>query len=522
MVRRLAMVMPGPAPRRPWAGPWSAPLVMPRCQLERGVFDFLGERGCVDGPSAWNAAGRSKLWLYNLHYLDDLNAMGADERADLEEWLIQRWIDDNPPSVGNGWEPYPLSLRLVNLVKWCARQPFVPAAWIASMGKQAQALAVQEERHILANHLFANGKALTFMGTFLDGDQGERWLERGLRILDREVDEQFLSDGGHFELSPMYHSILLWDLCDLVNLAEASGVRQLGDRSASWREVIKRGLAWLALMSHPDGEVAFFNDCAFGIAPHPARVRAYAETLGCPVRPLATGLLSATHLPDSGYVVIGLGEGGKAILDIAEVGPRYQPGHAHADTLSFELSLYGQRVLVNSGTSCYGTDAERQRQRGTAAHNTVEVDGQDSSEVWAGFRVARRARPGPVEIRSVSAADGDSLLVRCSHDGYRRLRGSPVHQRQWRLFPQRLSVTDTLTGRFREAVSRYYLHPEVRLGANQELRLPGGEWIRWSVAGGEPRVVDSTWHPRFGASVPNRCIEVRFVSNELTVEFFWS
>jgi hypothetical protein len=85
-----------------------------------------------------------------------------------------------------------------------------------------------------------------------------------------------------------------------------------------------------------------------------------------------------------------------------------------------------------------------------------------------------------------------------------------------------LSVTDTLTGRFREAVSRYYLHPEVRLGANQELRLPGGEWIRWSVAGGEPRVVDSTWHPRFGASVPNRCIEVRFVSNELTVEFFWS
>ena len=63
----------------------------------------------------------------------------------------------------------------------------------------------------------------------------------------------------------------------------------------------------------------------------------------------------------------------------------------HADNLSFEWSLGEQRVLVNSGTSLYGVSSERHRQRKTKSHNTVEIDGFDSSEIWSGFRVARRA-----------------------------------------------------------------------------------------------------------------------------------
>jgi uncharacterized heparinase superfamily protein len=85
----------------------------------------------------------------------------------------------------------------------------------------------------------------------------------------------------------------------------------------------------------------------------------------------------------------------------------------------FELSLFGQRVVVNSGTSQYGLGAERLRQRGTAAHSTVEVDGADSSEVWGGFRVARRARPFGLAITD----EDQGLKVICAHDGYRRLEG---------------------------------------------------------------------------------------------------
>ena len=69
------------------------------------------------------------------------------------------------------------------------------------------------------------------------------------------------------------------------------------------------------------------------------------------------------------------------------MGPDYIPGHAHADTLSFELSIGAQRVFVNSGTSEYGLSPKRLNQRKTAAHNTVEVDGKDSSQVWSGLEL---------------------------------------------------------------------------------------------------------------------------------------
>lgn len=45
-------------------------------------FVFLREEGEVSGPDAWNDPARGKLWLYNLHYFDDLNAVGAAENPD--------------------------------------------------------------------------------------------------------------------------------------------------------------------------------------------------------------------------------------------------------------------------------------------------------------------------------------------------------------------------------------------------------------------------------------------------------
>lgn len=504
--------------RRSWHQPWAAPLVMPPGQVEEGVFRFLGEAGELRTARDWNAENKAKLWLYNLHYLDDLNAQGADECQQRLNRLIDRWLEENPPPAGNGWEPYPLSLRLVNLVKWCARQESVPEAWLHGTARQAQALSAKVERHILANHLFANGKALTFVGAFFSGTAGEAWLRQGLRILDREVPEQFLPDGGHFELSPMYHATLLWDLCDLINLTDRSGVLELVRRAAEWRPVVARGLAWLQAMCHPDGEIAFFNDAAFGIAPTPAAIAAYADRLD--IRPHPVGLehgMGCTHLPASGYVTVELAPGGKALLDVAQVGASYQPGHAHADTLSVELSLHGQRVLVNSGTSVYGEGTERLRQRGTAAHNTVEIDGLDSSQVWAGFRVARRAHPVGLQID----AGTDGLTVRCAHDGYRWLPGSPRHTRQWRLQPGRLEVLDRVDGTFRSAVGRYYLHPQVQAGTDNILRLGSGHSLRWAVQGGDARVVPATWHPEFGASMPSHCLEVSFAGCEIRTEFLW-
>ncbi|MBS1141077.1 MAG: Heparinase family protein [Proteobacteria bacterium] len=518
LVRHRAQAAVGKVVRRSWVREWGAPLIGGRSHFDPGVFGFLGESGDLGQMGGWNSPTKTKLWLYNLHYLDDLNAYDADARGEQHAWLIDRWIDENPPLQGNGWEPYTLSLRIVNLVKWFARQPTVPERWLSSLAAQAQALVVQEERHILANHLFANGKALVFVGAFLGGAVGERCLRQGLAILDREIPEQFCADGGHFELSPMYHATLLWDLCDLVNLADRSGLALLAERSEQWRRVIDRGLDWLAAMSHPDGEISFFNDAAFDIAPAPAAVDAYAKSLGGRGTKAAANSLSAAHLADTGYVVVSLGNNGKAILDVAEVGPSYQPGHAHADTLSFELSLFGQRVLVNTGTSQYGEGKERQRQRSTCAHNTVEIDGENSSEVWAGFRVARRARPRAVQVQREASG---RLVVSACHDGYERLSGRPIHRRTWMFEENRLRVVDTVSGSFSVAIGRFFLHPDIKVADGNLLCLPDGRSLRWSCSGGYGEVVRSIWHPAFGASIPNHCLEVLFEGHEVTLDFSW-
>lgn len=517
VVRLRALRALGVTPRRPWTAPWSAPTVSARSHFSPGVFSFLGERGEVHSAVDWNSPTKTKLWLYNLHYFDDLNAKGADERAELHAWLIASWIKGNPPMTGNGWEPYPLALRIVNLVKWFARTDSVQQEWMASLARQAQALYVQEERHLLANHLFVDGKALIFAGAFLGGEAGQRWLRRGLHILDKEVPEQFLADGGNFELSPMYHASLLWDVCDLIRLAQISGLADLMQRVAGWQQVVTRGLDWLQVMCHPDGEISFFNDAAFGIAPTLAQLMDYAELTKCRLPKPPEKTMAVRQLVETGYIAIDWADGARAILDVAEVGPAYQPGHAHADTLSYELSIFGMRVIVNSGTSQYGEDAERQYQRGTLAHNTLTVDGEDSSEVWAGFRVARRAHPFDLEVRK----DGNWSWITCSHDGYRRLPGAPVHKRIWEAGPGLFRVRDRIQGRFTSVISRIHLHPDVKPTIDGSLLLPGGRCVRFAVTGGTWAIRPSVWHPGFGQSVSNACIEISFSAAESVIEFNW-
>lgn len=496
--------------------PWGA-----RATEDGRHFEFLGEAGVVETAEDWNAPRFSKLWLYNLHYFNDLNAPDSEHWRDLDGALLDRWIDENPPARGNGWEPYTLSLRMVNLVKWLTRQPRIEPRWLASLATQARALMRQIEWPILANHLYANGKALVFVGAYLSGREADRWLRQGLAILDREIPEQFLPDGGHFERSPMYHDALLWDLCDLVNLAGGADLPALASRRDGWLAALDRGLAWSAGLRHPDGDIAFFNDAAFGVAPTLAALRDYRAALGDASAAAPAGQGAARHYTDSGYAAIDLGPGNRALLDIAPVGPDYQPGHAHADTLSFELSLFGQRALVNSGTSQYGDGEERLRQRGTAAHNTVTVDGQDSSQVWSGFRVARRARPA-VEAFLV---DGERVRVTASHDGYRRLPGGNVHRRTWHLAPGQLRVEDAVSGRFGEAVARFYLHPD----AHPRLE---GDGVQVDLAGGSMRVrcegavsvtlEPASWHPAFGRTVPNQCIVAAFSgATTLVTDITW-
>jgi uncharacterized heparinase superfamily protein len=182
--------------------------------------------------------------------------------------------------------------------------------------------------------------------------------------------------------------------------------------------------------------------------------------------------------------------------------------------------VFGQRLIVNSGTSVYGTGAERLRQRGTAAHSTVVVRDENSSEVWGGFRVARRAHV----LRRSCRRDGDVLIVEATHDGYTRLAAGLEHARKWRLLEGGLAIIDEVSPSD-EAKAIFHIHPDVSIdqetGRSGRLLLGDGQVVRW-VSETDVEVANGTWHPEFGKSIPNRHLIVPLINGRSKIELNWN
>lgn len=478
--------------------------------FEGGRFSFLNVQASL-ADNGWDGPEQEKLWRYNQHYFDDLNAADAECRSRMHKELIDRWREENPPTIGTGWEPYPTSLRIVNWVKWALAGGELDELALHSLVVQARWLVQRIEWHILGNHLFANAKALVFVGLYIGGDEGRQWRSRGNSILLDQLQEQFLPDGGQFERSPMYHALAVEDVLDLVNLLRTFDSELEQEEQSLLAELeglMPAMLNWLSTMSHPDGEIAFFNDAAMGVAPSNREIFEYADRLGFNN---SEPLPAAIHLKDSGYVSLRRGQA-TLLIDAAPIGPDYLPGHAHADTLSFELSLGKQRVIVNSGTSVYGTGVERLRQRGTASHSTLMLNGENSSEVWSGFRVGRRARI----LCSSLEAKPEYAVVTAAHDGYSHMRGAPVHKRIWNLQKSCLVITDTVKGMgSHKGVIRFHLPASISVSLADDcgtaiLKSYEGEIICQIAATANSGLFleESWWHPEFGTAEPSICLSL--------------
>jgi uncharacterized heparinase superfamily protein len=456
--------------RRP-SGEWRAPILRSSSQTGPNRFCFLNQEREI---ASWNDPDASKLWLYNLHYFEHVN----DE-------LVDRWIASNPPAEAIGWDPYPTSLRIANWCKWILGGAQPARHVLESLAGQAYWIERRIEWHLLANHVLANAKALIFAGALFEGDSADRWMQTGMAILRQELPRQILSDGAHCERSPMYHSIILEDLLDLYNLRQARAA-SLPDLSG----YASRMLGWLDQMVHPDGQISFFNDAVLGIAPRRDELRLYADRLG--IQP------QLVQLGESGYRRLSHG-GVTAIFDAAPLGPDYQPGHGHADALSFEASFHGRRVLVNSGTSTYDTGALRSFQVGTAAHNTIRIDGCDQSEMWGAFRVARRAMPFDL------TTDGSSV-AEAAHDGYHRLHPKVTHRRRLELTADGLKIVDWLQGSGRHEVELFlHLAPGVAPAIEIDPKMTR-------------RDLATEYFPRFNTALPNQTVIGRW-SGDCPVRF---
>ena len=460
-------------------------------RLENGQLTAIGRTLLIGDPPHWETEA-PLLWLFNLHYFAWLDALPRDD----QRRLVLDWIERYPPSARRpGWMPYPLSLRLRH---W-ATLLFADAGWageararlLGSIEGQAECLADTLEYHLRGNHLLESAITLKLLAACFRGPAVGRWERRADALLDAELREQFLLDGGHVERSPMYHARLAHGLLDLMNvLPETDETRlRIGQRLPGL-------LRFLAAMRHPDGEIALFGDAAFGIVPEPGAILEYAERLGLDAPRFASG-----SFPETGYHVW---RGGRnaLIVDAGPIGPDYLPGHGHGDLFSFELSLDGRRVVLDGGTSTYEAGEERKWVRSTRAHNTVEIAGEDQAEFFADFRVGRRGRPHDVFAR-VSA---DGLQVSGWHDGYRRLAGRPIHHRELELVaPTTLLVWDTIGASLPQAAtSRVRLPPQARVrlepkgAAAIEIE---GLTLSLGSFGGALGIEDGHYAPRFGERV---------------------
>jgi uncharacterized heparinase superfamily protein len=473
-----------------------------------GWLTFLNRRVEVSWPPRWHQQELPRLWQYNLHYLDFVWALDYEPA----KVLVRDWSSHHPIGKGRvGWEAYPSCLRLLNLCQvffdrfrdQTENDPkFRDELW-ASIYLQGEWLSRNLEYHLLGNHLLENGVALYFIGLCFKGDAGERWLSAGRSLVEQELREQVLADAAHFERSPMYQARVVYALTALLNAGAGEIVNILPAISHA-----------LGDMSHPDGDIALLNDSAMKISNTFDEIAVYSKSvLG--YYSSANGLLDTEKgtrcwaLPEAGYYGARCESGDYLVCDAGPIGPDYLPGHAHGDIFSFELSLLGKRVIVDSGVHDYERSEMRRYCRSTQAHNTVEIDGQDQCEFWAAFRVARRGRPKDVEW--VKSEQGFRLSG--WHDGYLRLRSRARHARQFTWHHSGvLMVKDRVAAKLDcDAVSRIHLHPDCELRLLDERRVrvwfPGGDATICFAGLGQLGFEEYPYCPEFGVSMKAAAIK---------------
>jgi uncharacterized heparinase superfamily protein len=295
-----------------------------------------------------------------------------------QEELCLHWIDNNPVGNGAGWNPYVTSLRIVN---WCKTKS-ESGEIKKSIYAQASYLYRHLEIYFPGNHLLENAKALIIAGLYFEG-QGEakKWLTKGTEILTKELPIQVLPDGAYFELSPMYHAIMLEGFLDLVNILPDGNMLR-----ANLVEVCDSMIRFQEAATHPNGSIALLNDSTEEIAHSTPKLLQYAKKL------IPRESKKVNSFPDAGYYTYRNNDI-YLIADCGKIGPDYLPAHSHADIFNYELSIRGEKVITDSGVYEYASGEMRDYNRSTKAHNTVSVDGADQAEYWGGFRVARRYKP---------------------------------------------------------------------------------------------------------------------------------
>jgi hypothetical protein len=408
--------------------------------------------------------------------------------------LVRSWIENNPPR-GEGfarfsWSPYVIAERTRNWIASCywLGDQMPDELWRLfelSLAQQVAFLSHNLERDLQANHLLQNLCGLVVGLCFFGGRSADAMKRAALLRLARAITHQVLPDGMHEERSFSYQLKALSDLLEVLDLAQQGAFNGLGrearravgrlsERTCQLAAVVAGTLEALP-------ELPLLNDCE-EVSQHLSKWAVEKVSLRMPLV-FPTGL---ERLRGSGYLV---GRDGPwaGVFDIGPAGPRHQMGHGHADHLGFELWHGGKKLVCDSGNATYAIGKERQYYRGTAAHNTVRIDGEDSLELWGSFRVGRRPKHCLGKVLDV---DNGGIHWYGEHDGYRHLNGSPRHRRWFHVSAGLVFVCDVIEGQGEHQVESFlHFHPDATVAESEfnPFCQPGLEL--------EGRVLGNQWRP---------------------------
>jgi hypothetical protein len=416
--------------------------------------------------------GDSKVtWELNRHQhlvtLAKAFRLSGDQKFAVElfrQW--EHWHAENPYPIGINWaSSLEVAFRSLSwlwvyflLADSAVMPPTFRAAWLRGLAVSGRHIDCYLSTYFSPNtHLLGEAVALFFIGTLCpEIPAARRWQQRGWKIVQQEASRQVRSDGLHFEQSLYYH---VYALDFLLHAAVLASVNQI-PTSVQFDRSVERMLEGLAVLGR-GGIVPQIGDDDGGRLFDPSRNRR-AHLLD----PLATGavlfgrgdfktvaggareetlwLLGEAGLEEfdrlpaavpernsvgfraSGlYVMTGDDPRRQLVIDAGPQGA-HTAGHGHADALSLTASGDGCDWLVDSGTFEYvGADGERDHFRGTRAHNTLIVAGQDQAEPKGPFSWGRLPN---VQAEGWIVGKTFDLFVG-SHDGYSRLPNAVVHRR---------------------------------------------------------------------------------------------
>ena len=244
------------------------------CYFDHNTFEFLNQKKTFDEEINWNFSQFGKLWTYNLNYFEFLHQANFPRERGMV--LINDFIQ-NSQTLEDGLEPFPTSLRIINWIKFLCQHTIKDQRINQSLYQQIHLLSRNLEYHLLGNHLLENAFALLFGAIYFNDGLV---LKLANKLLIEQLEEQVLEDGAHFELSPMYHQLMLFRILDCINFIQNSKNQRYDPLLQLLKNKAAIMLGWLEQMTFMNGQIPLFNDAANGISPSSKELQNYSKKIG--------------------------------------------------------------------------------------------------------------------------------------------------------------------------------------------------------------------------------------------------